>query len=129
MNPTVISTIHVVGIALLFMVIVARSTTLFKGTQGNQPNPSFRKLFVAIQHTSLTLVVITGITLLAMNNFQVETWFYAKVVLFLVMLSSLMKAYKKDDAILLIQRKAGWGIALVAFISIYGLVLLKPVFG
>lgn len=78
MNPTVISTIHVVGIALLFMVIVARSTTLFKGTQGNQPNPSFRKLFVAIQHTSLTLVVITGITLLAMNNFKLKLGFMQK---------------------------------------------------
>ena len=64
-----------------------------------------------------------------MKDFQVETWFYAKVVLFLVMVSSLIKAYKKDESILLVQRKAGWGIALVAFVAIYGLVLVKPVFG
>lgn len=60
---------------------------------------------------------------------QVETWFYAKIILFLVMLSSLIKAYKKDDRILLIQRRVGWGLALVAFFAILGLVMLKPSFG
>ena len=45
------------------------------------------------------------------------------------MVSSLIKAYKKDETILLVQRKAGWVIALVAFVAIYGLVLVKPVFG
>lgn len=129
MNPTLLANIHIAGIALLFMVIILRSTTLFKGVQDHQPNPAFRKLYVALQHSSLTILVITGVLLLIGKDFQVETWFYAKVVLFLVMLSSLMKAYKKDDSILLVQRKAGAVIALVAFVAIYGLVLVKPVFG
>lgn len=129
MNPTLIASIHLVGVALLFIIIVLRATTLFKGVQDNQPSQSLRKLFVAVQHSSLTIVVVTGFALLMLKNFQVETWFYAKVILFLVMLSSLIKAYKKDDSILLIQRKAGWVIALVSFIAIYGLVLVKPVFG
>ena len=129
MNPTLLASIHLVGIALLFVVILLRGVTLFKGVENNQPNQSSRKLFVALQHSSLTIVVFTGIALLVMKNFQVETWFYAKVVLFLVMVSSLIKAYKKDETILLVQRKAGWVIALVAFIAIYGLVLVKPVFG
>ncbi len=129
MNPTLLASIHLVGIALLFVVILLRGMTLFKGVENNQPNQSSRKLFVALQHSSLTIVVFTGIALLVMKNFQVETWFYAKVVLFLVMVSSLIKAYKKDESILLVQRKAGWGIALVAFVAIYGLVLVKPVFG
>ena len=129
MNPTLLASIHLVGIALLFVVILLRGMTLFKGVENNQPNQSSRKLFVALQHSSLTIIVFTGIALLVMEDFQVETWFYAKVVLFLVMVSSLIKAYKKDETILLVQRKAGWVIALVAFIAIYGLVLVKPVFG
>ncbi|MGE8595187.1 MAG: SirB2 family protein [Acinetobacter faecalis] len=129
MNPTLLASIHLVGIALLFVVILLRGMTLFKGVENNQSNQSSRKFFVALQHSSLTIVVFTGIALLVMKNFQVETWFYAKVVLFLVMVSSLIKAYKKDESILLVQRKAGWGIALVAFVAIYGLVLVKPVFG
>ncbi len=129
MNPTLLASIHLVGIALLFVVILLRGMTLFKGVENNQPNQSSRKLFVALQHSSLTIVVFTGVALLVMKDFQVETWFYAKVVLFLVMVSSLIKAYKKDESILLVQRKAGWGIALVAFVAIYGLVLVKPVFG
>ena len=129
MNPTLLASIHLVGIALLFVVILLRGVTLFKGVENNQPNQSSRKLFVALQHSSLTIIVFTGIALLVMEDFQVETWFYAKVVLFLVMVSSLIKAYKKDESILLVQRKAGWVIALVAFIAIYGLVLVKPVFG
>ena len=129
MNPTLIASIHLVGVALLFVIILLRAMTLFKGVQDNQPSQSSRKLFVAFQHSSLTIVVLTGVALLVMKDFQVETWFYAKIILFLVMLSSLIKAYKKDDSILLVQRKAGWVIALVAFIAIYGLVLVKPVFG
>ena len=129
MNPTLLASIHLVGIALLFVVILLRGVTLFKGVENNQPNQSSRKLFVALQHSSLTIIVFTGIALLVMNDFQVETWFYAKVVLFLVMVSSLIKAYKKDETILLVQRKAGWVIVLVAFVAIYGLVLVKPVFG
>ena len=129
MNPTLLASIHLVGIALLFVVILLRGVTLFKGVENNQPNQSSRKLFVALQHSSLTIIVFTGIALLVMEDFQVETWFYAKVVVFLVMVSSLIKAYKKDETILLVQRKAGWVIALVAFIAIYGLVLVKPVFG
>ena len=107
MNPTLLASIHLVGIALLFVVILLRGMTLFKGVENNQPNQSSRKLFVALQHSSLTIVVFTGVALLVMKDFQVETWFYAKVVLFLVMVSSLIKAYKKDETILLVQRKAG----------------------
>ncbi len=84
---------------------------------------------MALQHSALTLIVVTGVIALFLKDFQVETWFYAKIILFLVMLSSLIKAYKKDDSILLIQRRVGWGLALVAFFAILGLVMLKPSFG
>ncbi|MGA6878253.1 SirB2 family protein [Acinetobacter sp. AND/436] len=121
--------IHMASISVLLVILLARGLTLFKGVQGNQPNPAGRTLWVALQHLSVTLIVVTGIVLLALKDFQVETWFYAKIILFLVMLSSLMKAYRKTDSILLVQRRAGWGIALVALLAIIALVMIKPSFG
>lgn len=121
--------IHMTSVSVLLVILLARGLTLFKGVQGNQPNPAGRTLWVALQHLSVTLIVVTGIALLALKDFQVETWFYAKVILFLVMLSSLMKAYRKTDSILLVQRRAGWGIALVALLAIIALVMIKPSFG
>ncbi|SDY51562.1 SirB2 family protein [Acinetobacter kyonggiensis] len=88
--------VHMISVTLLIGVVIARAFTLFVGVQGNQPNPVARKLFVALQHLSMTLIVLTGLTSLVIKNFEVQSWFYAKVVLFLVLFSSLIKAYKKD---------------------------------
>lgn len=121
--------IHALAVSLLLIILLMRATTLFKGIDGNLPNPKGRKLFVAVQHLSLTLLVLSGIVLLYMKHFKVENWFYAKIILFLVLLSSLIKAYKKDPSILMVQRRAGWVIALIAYIAIIGLVVIKPVFG
>lgn len=121
--------VHMISVTLLIGVVVARAFTLLVGVQGNQPNPVARKLFVALQHLSMTLIVLTGLTSLVIKNFEVQSWFYAKVVLFLVLFSSLMKAYKKDDRILLVQRRAGLAIAMVALVAIIGLVMVKPNFG
>ena len=121
--------VHMISVTLLIGVVIARAFTLFVGVKGNQPNPVARKLFVALQHLSMTLIVLTGLTSLVIKNFEVQSWFYAKVVLFLVLFSSLMKAYKKDDRILLVQRRAGLAIAMVALMAIIGLVMVKPNFG
>lgn len=121
--------VHMISVTLLIGVVIARAFILFVGVQGNQPNPVARKLFVALQHLSMTLIVLTGLTSLVIKNFEVQSWFYAKVVLFLVLFSSLMKAYKKDDRILLVQRRAGLAIAMVALMAIIGLVMVKPNFG
>ncbi|MCP5870881.1 SirB2 family protein, partial [Klebsiella pneumoniae] len=81
-----------------------------------------RVAFVAVQHFSYTLLVITGVALLVMNHFQVQTWFYAKILLFFVLLSSQIKAYKKDETILLAQRRAGLVLGAIAFVSILALI-------
>ena len=128
-NLSMLNNIHVAAAALLLLVLFVRGMTLFKGTQNNSPNPKAWTVFVALQHSALTLIVVTGVIALFLKEFQVETWFYAKIILFLVMLSSLIKAYKKDERILLVQRRVGWGLALIAFIAILGLVMLKPSFG
>jgi len=120
--------IHMSSVALLILVFVLRALTLFIGTQNQQPNPKGRVAFVALQHLSLTLIVITGVTLLIMNEFKVHPWFYAKIILFIVLLSSQLKAYKKDETMLLTQRRAGLVIGAIALISILILVVIKPVF-
>ena len=79
-----IKIIHMSGVALACLAIFLRAFTLFKGVQGNQPNPAGRTMFVALQHASMTLIAGTGIALLVMKNFDVQPWFYAKIILFLV---------------------------------------------
>jgi len=121
--------VHMVAVTLLIGAIIARGFTLFVGVKENQPNPVARKLLVAWQHLALMIIILTGLTSLVIKHFEVQPWFYAKIVLFLVLLSSLIKAYKKDDRILLVQRRAGLMIAVVALIAIISLVIIKPNFG
>lgn len=125
----IVKIIHMSAATLAILVILARAMTLFVGTQDQQANPVARKLFVALQHLSLTVIVVTGIVALFLKNFDVQPWFYAKVVLFLVLLSSLMKAYRKQEQIQLAQRRAGVVLAIFALVAIIVLVMIKPNFG
>ena len=124
-----IKIIHMTSVTVLILVFILRALTLYIGTQNQQPNPKGRVAFVALQHLSLTLMVVTGLTLLYMNDFKVQPWFYAKIILFLVLLSTQIKTYKRDDSILLAQRRAGLGIGALAFIAILLLIMIKPAFG
>ena len=121
--------IHMSAAGLAIVAILARAITLFVGTQGNQPNPKVRVFLVALQHLVISVIALTGIIALFLKNFDVQPWFYAKIILFLVLISSLGKAYKKDDSILLVQRRAGLFIAVVSLIAIMVLVMIKPNFG
>lgn len=125
--------IHIVSVAVALIISVVRAYTLFVGTdfyqsQHLQPNPKGRVIFVALQHLSFTILLITGIILWSMNDFSAEPWFYAKMILFLVFISASIKTYKKDDSILLAQRRVGLAVSTVAFIAIIFLVVSKPVF-
>lgn len=124
-----IKIIHMSAVSFVILVFVLRAATLFIGTQNQQLNPKGRVLFIALQHLSYTLIVVTGVTLLVMNEFKVQPWFYAKIVLFLVLLSSQIKAYKKDESLLLTQRRAGIVVGAIALIGLMALVMIKPVFG
>ncbi|MDN5511314.1 SirB2 family protein [Acinetobacter sp.] len=121
--------VHMIAVTLLIGAIIARGLTLFVGVRGNQPNPVARKFLVAWQHLAMTVIILTGLTSLVIKHFEVQPWFYAKIVLFLVLLSSLIKTYKKDDSILLVQRRAGLTIAVVTLIALISLVMIKPNFG
>ena len=124
-----IKIIHMSSVSLAIVVLLLRSTTLFVGVQNNHPNPKRRKLYVGLQHLSFSLMLVTGLILLSLNNFQVQPWFYAKVVLFFVIISSVIKTYKQDNTIPLAQRKAGLFITVVSFVAIIGLIIIKPAFG
>ena len=121
--------IHMSVAGLAIVAILARALTLFVGRQGNMPNPVARTALVALQHLAITVIALPGIVSLVLKHFDVQPWFYAKVILFLVLVSSLGKAYKKDDSILLSQRRAGLVIAVVSLVSILALVMIKPNFG
>ena len=125
----IIKIIHMCMASLALLVFVLRAFTLYVGVQGNLPNPKGRKAFVAKQHAAYSLLALTGIILLIMNQFQVQPWFYAKVILFLVLLSTQIKTYKLDPEILLVQRRGGLVIGLIAFVAIIALVISKPTFG
>ena len=120
--------IHMSTATLALIMYIICGLSLFVGLENGQPKAKTRKALTAILHASLGILLVTGLVLLVMNSFQVQTWFYAKAVLFVVMFSSLIKAFKRDDQILLVQRRAGWVIAGVAFASILTLVVIKPVF-
>lgn len=120
--------VHMSSATLLIVAIMIGALSLFVKTAGGQPNPKLRKFFVGLQHLSFLLIILTGVSLLVMNQFQVKPWFYAKVVLFLVVISSLIKAFKKDQAVLMVQRRAGLLIGIVALTALFGLVMIKPVF-
>lgn len=124
-----IKIVHMSSASVLVLAVLIGIFTLYTGTQDNQPNPKLRKLFMAFQHLSYLLIVITGMTLLVMNQFEVKPWFYAKIVLFLVLISALLKAFKKDQTVLLVQRRAGLFIGAAALVALLVLVMIKPTFG
>lgn len=124
---TALHYVHIGAFVVLLCVVAVRATTLFKNIDADgQPSQQNRRVFVAFQHIALTMIGFTGIFLLYQKQFTVQPWFYAKVMLFAVMLSSLITAFKKTNPeILLVQRKAGLLIALFCYIAILGLVFLN----
>ena len=125
----IIKIVHMSSVALLILAFLLRASNLLLTQENDAPIAKGSKALIGLQHLSLTLIVLTGVTLLIMNDLQVQPWFYAKIILFLVMISSLIKAYKTDERILLVQRKAGLVISGVALAAIIALVMIKPVFG
>lgn len=120
--------IHMSALTIVLIVFVLRGLTLFVGVTEGKYNPIGRKAFTGLQHFAFTLIVITGVILLWMKDFQVQPWFYAKIILFFVILSALSKAFKSDDHLLMAQRRAGFVIASVALFATMVLVITKPVF-
>lgn len=127
--------VHMTFASLAIIVFVIRAVLLFWKTPagspdavaGSAPKSAGRIVLVAMQHLAFTLLIITGLILLYQNNFVVQLWFYGKVILFLVILSAVTKAFGKRD-IGRGQRKAGVMVAGIAFAGLMTLVVWKPHF-
>ena len=129
--------VHMTFASLAIIVFVIRAALLFwkpaaivapiSTTASPAPKSAARIVLVAMQHLAFTLLIITGIVLLYQNQFVVQPWFYGKIILFLVILSAVTKAFGKRD-IGHGQRKAGAMVAAIAFAGLMTLVLWKPNF-
>ncbi|MBF7681783.1 SirB2 family protein [Acinetobacter sp. B5B] len=124
----ILKIIHSIGITVLLLSIIWQSIILFRlpthDTAFAVPN---RKKIVMLQHSIFLVLFVTGGILLYLKHFQVQHWFYAKALLFIVIISSSVKAFKKPNPnILLVQRRGGIVLAWVAFIAIIALVVIKP---
>ncbi len=129
--------VHMTFASLAIIIFVIRTVLLFwqptaivtASSSAARPAPKSagRIVLVAMQHLAFTLLVITGLVLLYQNNFVVQPWFYGKIILFLVILSAVTKAFGKRD-IGSGQRKAGAMVAGIAFIGLMTLVCWKPNF-
>ena len=124
-----IKIVHMSLASAVFLLLIARALPVLIKKTNEQVNPASNKMLIGLQHLSYSILVLSGAWLLWNKNFDVQPWFYAKVVLFFVILSATTKAFKRDDNILLVQRKAGLVIALVAFIALFALIIIKPQFG
>lgn len=119
--------VFVIRAILLFWKPVANATTAPNTATNPAPKSVGRIVLVAVQHLAFTLLIITGLVLLYQNNFVVQPWFYGKIILFLVILSAVTKAFGKRD-ISNGQRKAGAMVAGIAFVGLMTLVIWKPNF-
>lgn len=124
-----IKIIHMSCASAVFLILLARAFPLLMKNKNDESEHTSNKILIGLQHLGYSILVLSGLWLLWLKNFDVQPWFYAKLVLFFAILSCTAKAFKRNDQILLVQRKAGLIIAIVAFIALFGLIILKPQFG
>jgi hypothetical protein len=92
--------VHGIGILLLLLMLTLSSLRLFR-MQDEQLAGQTPRFVIALQHSTFTLLLLTGGTI---------------------------KAFRRKEGILLAQRRAGIVIAWIALVAILVLVKLKPVF-
>ncbi|MEB3766943.1 SirB2 family protein [Acinetobacter sp. MD2] len=124
----ILKNLHACAIALFVLSLIGQSAVLFKAEPATMQALPYRRALLIVQHSAITLLLITGLSLLYLKNFQVQHWFYAKIILALVMLSSVMKAFKDPvkSEILWVQRRAGMILAWIALFAILALVMVQP---
>lgn len=117
--------LHAVSAYIGLMVLLLRSLPiLLQGKWHEKSNVSY-KILVGVQHLSYSILVLSGLWLLWQRHFQIETWFYAKIILFLVVLSASAKAFRRRGEVLLQQRQVGLVIAIFAYSLIFALIFLN----
>lgn len=125
----IIKIMHMSIASLVFILLIVRAFPVLILKKWTVERTVSNKIIVGLQHLSYSVLILSGLWLLWDNQFQVEMWFYAKVILFLVILSASMKAFSRKSERLLVQRQAGLVIAIVAFIALFALIGIKPELG
>lgn len=115
--------IHLIAVGLLGLTLILQTYVVFKYEDLAQFTR--RRLLLICQHSTFLIFVISGLYMLYTKNFHVEHWFYIKILLSVVLVSSLIKAFRV--AILPVQRRAGAVLAWVAFIIICILAWTQPI--
>lgn len=124
-----IKIIHMSIASLVFILLIVRAFPVLILKKWTVERTVSNKIIVGLQHFSYSVLILSGLWLLWDNQFQVEMWFYAKVILFLVILSASFKAFSRKSERLLVQRQAGLVIAIVAFLALFALIGIKPQLG
>lgn len=114
--------LHILGVVVLMLTLIIESVVLFKYDNLDLKTASFRKRLLITQHSSFTLLLITGGILLYTKGFHIQNWFYAKIILSIVLVSALVKTLRVKSDILWVQRRGGIAIAWIAFLATLALV-------
>lgn len=117
--------LHAICAYTILILLLSRAFPVFVQGKWQEKNSVSYKMLVGVQHLGYSILVLSGLWLLWQRNFQIESWFYAKIILFLVVLSASAKAFKRRDDILLVQRRAGLVIAIFAYCCIFALLFFK----
>ena len=125
----IIKIMHMSIASLVFILLIVRAFPILILKKWTVERTVSNKIIAGLQHFSYSVLILSGLWLLWDNQFQVEMWFYAKVILFLVILSASFKAFSRKSARLLVQRQAGLVIAIVAFLALFALIGIKPQLG
>lgn len=121
--------LHICAAAIVFLFLTIRSYPILIQGQWQETSTSRNKIIVGCQHLGYSFLILTGLWLASAETFHAAPWFYAKIILFLVMLSASIKAFNRRKVIPISQRRAGLTIAFIAFFALLSLVLIKPQFG
>lgn len=123
MNNVVL--VHSIAAYIIFALLILRAFPILLQGRFIENSSVSNKILVGLQHLGYSVLLLSGAWLLWQSQFQVETWFYAKIILFFAMLSASVKAFRRRGDIQLIQRRAGLVIALIAYCCIFALVYFK----
>ena len=115
--------IHLIAVGLLGLTLILQTYAVFK--YDDLAQLARRRLLLICQHSTFLIFVVSGLYMLYTKNFHVQHWFYVKILLSIVLVSSLIKAFRV--AILHVQRRAGIVLAWISFTIICALSWTQPI--
>lgn len=121
--------LHILMAVMTIAIFLYQFFCILTLRPANSSKPLLSKPLKIATHIVYTLLVIAGIMLVMplAQTVGVPGWVVAKIVLFIVAISATIKATRPTTTA--VQAKAGMVIALIAYIAIVTLAVLKPAIG